>query len=231
MSKTADRLGVSAKSRAPDDAEYEALTTALTAAGKGLSDLSSRATLFNASAQKTLSDGEKLAVQAAQLFGPLGVGKNGDFSRVKSAKAEHETRYARLTELVKTLTGEIKKLQSDVDERHRLGAAMARFREKEGEEEQEDVAAQRLAASNAYVAAHTRSMLELQAWRTNLPVSFAPLYDVLLEMEMAFATPPPPVSSSVSIASSVSSSVSSSVAAVQASAASWFAPVANIKLW
>jgi hypothetical protein len=39
--------------------------------------------LFNSSAQKILSDAEKLAVQSAAVFSQFLIGKNGEFARVK----------------------------------------------------------------------------------------------------------------------------------------------------
>ena len=109
MSKFLDKLGVSSRARAekaaPEDSTLDELVHLLSVAAKGLTDLGTRVTLFNGTAQKLFGDAEKLAVQAATLFGPVGVGRNGDFAAVKDAKKAHDQRLLVLQESSKVRIG------------------------------------------------------------------------------------------------------------------------------
>jgi hypothetical protein len=134
LSKVGDKLGVSDKARAPqDDSEFVDLEKALTNTHKNLKDLETRLVLFNSSAQKVLSDGEKLALQCAAVFSPFQVGRNGEFARVKEAKGEHDKRHANSMEMLKGFYAEIKRVQDLVAERHKLGAELQKGLKKAAE--------------------------------------------------------------------------------------------------
>jgi hypothetical protein len=149
LNKVGDKLNLTAKSRAPqgkdnylcfvfvfffltpsDDGEYNALIAYLATTAKQLKDMEVRVTLLNGSITKFFNDTEKLCVQEANLFGPMGVGRNGDFAAVKSGRTAHEQRYLEVQKECKKLSDEMKALQANVDERHKLGAAMEKAKKK-----------------------------------------------------------------------------------------------------
>lgn len=226
VSRIGDKLGISDRARAPqDDGEYNDLVGRLASTSKALKDLEVRATLLNGSANKMAGDNEKLALQEAALFGPLGVGRNGDFAGLRECKERHAVRYGRVQEQLKHHQDVCKALQASVDERHRLGADHEKLKKKaggstpttprgageagQGEEEELGFDA---TGQVRFEIAHDKSLSELRMWAAALPSELLPLYHALREMQLGLAGHdiPPPPSSSIS---------------------SWTAPIASLKLW
>jgi hypothetical protein len=56
-------------------------------------------------------------------------------------------------------------------------------------------------SEQAFEAGHERAVAELLVWKNNLAPSFSPLYDLVLELELAFVSKPPAVSSTSTAAS------------------------------
>jgi len=191
LTRAGDKLGVSNKSRAPqDDGEYNMLAAKLTEMTKKTKDLEVRVTLLNGSITKMITDNEKLCVQAAGIFGPLAVGKNGDFAGVKQARKEHEERYQRVQEQLKSITDEMKSLQKQVDERHKLGAehekkkkVHAKKKEK-GEEDEAEAEEEDRDGGIAYQVSHDRSLSALKTWNASLQSRYTALYQVLQPLQL-----------------------------------------------
>ncbi len=226
LSRVGDKLGISDRARAPQDdpefLDFEKLLNQTTKSikvwkktreskneGESLrhakflffhifcQDLETRVVLFNSSAQKVLGDGEKLAIQCATVFAPFGVGKNGEFARVKEAKVEHEKRHAHVSEQLKTIQAELKRLQDMVSERHKLGAEMQKYLKKASEGDEEKPA-EAIEAEAAFTSSHEEALAELRAWKSGFGIQLNVLHDTILELELAFVTKPQSIASSSS---------------------------------
>ena len=196
MKKVGDKLGMTARSRAPkDDGEFNELAAALVTHAKQLKDLEVRVTLFNGSTVKMLTDNEKLAVQEAALFGPLGVGRNGDFADIRKGRKEHEERYAAVQSELRRLADDCKRVQALVDERHKRGAEHEKLKKKSKPEEEKEEGEEREEGEEGefdaegrmvYQQTHSAALSALREWSLERSISHQPLYTALRALQLSF---------------------------------------------
>ena len=141
--------------------------------------------------------------------------------QLKEGRAAHERRYGRAQGELKALAEDVRRLQTLVEERHKLGAEHEKLKKQHAkktggndEENDDDELSFDANGGVAYQLAHDKALTQLRIWSSQRAAAHEALYAALLDLQLAFFRGP-------------QTAQGGALDAV----ASWAAPVANLKLW
>ena len=163
--------------------EYNELCKQLASYSTNVKDLESRLTKSCQAATVLMGDAEKLAGVSDKISQQSALGRSTDQSPLKDSIASLKEK----TDAAKTdttaLIAELKAIQSRIDERHKLGAAMAAASKKASTLESKSdpkagVARQEAdRAEESYNRAHDDSLAELKGWKDSASSRYSSLFD------------------------------------------------------
>jgi len=184
--KVGDKVGATAKSKAPkDDVEYNELCKQVASSTVHYKDLEAKLTKYLQAVTVLAGDAEKLAAMSDKISNSSALGRATDQSRVKPSAADLKEKVERAKADVASTLAELKALQAHIDERHREGANMQSLKKKaetlEGKNDPKASVARGEAdrADESYSQKHDNSLAELKSWKDHAGSRYSNVFDQL----------------------------------------------------